>query len=253
MSLLVWWGWSTTNPETTSLWVLAVEFGPNLFVYAWLASPAAIVSLQKKKIINFLLGSHKADGHHGLGNSKPDGTVKVVAEGWSCSPTYQLCYRNRVYSVGGHYLYLLVNYGPQNAKWVWLQPQSTAWLLWPQLWVSQAEPCSPPSYKRALCAFSPALLKLCTSQLLHCPAPCLSLIASSHANACDSAGLSFNYLELFAINQDTYHSPPAICSPPFLTSLELCSSPTCHLVACLMESITRAMLLHSHHWSSLLR
>lgn len=92
-----------------------MEFGPNLFAYAWLACPAAVVSLQKN-IINFLLGSHKADGHHGLGNSKPDGTVKVVAEGWLCSPTYQLCYGSRVYSVGGQYLYLLVNYGLQNAK-----------------------------------------------------------------------------------------------------------------------------------------
>lgn len=123
--------------------------------------------LYKKPIVNFLLGIHKADGHHGLGNSKPDGRVKVVAGGWPCSSTYQLCYRSRAYSVGGQYLYLLVNYGPQNAKWVWLQPQSTAWLLWPQVWVSQAELCSPPSYKRALCAFSPAPLKLCTSQLHH--------------------------------------------------------------------------------------
>lgn len=92
-----------------------MEFGPNLFAYAWLASPAAVVSLQKN-IINFLLCSYKADGRHELGNSKPDGMVKVVAEGWPCSPTYQLCYGSRVYSVGGQYLYLLVNYGPQNAK-----------------------------------------------------------------------------------------------------------------------------------------
>lgn len=92
-----------------------MEFGPNLFMCAWLASPVAVVSLQRN-IINFLLGSPKVDGHHGLGNSKPDGTVKVVAEGWPCFSTYQLCYRSGVYSVGGQYLYLLVNYGLQNAK-----------------------------------------------------------------------------------------------------------------------------------------
>lgn len=41
-----------------------------------------------------------------------------MAEGWPCFPTHQLCHRSWVYSVGGQCLYLLVNYGPQNAKWV---------------------------------------------------------------------------------------------------------------------------------------
>lgn len=105
-----------------------MEFGRDLFTYAGLASPAAVATLQKY-IINFFHGRPKADGHHGPGNSKPDGTGKAVAEGWPCFPTHQLCRGSWVYSVGSEYLYLLVNYGPQNAKWVWLQPQSTAWLL----------------------------------------------------------------------------------------------------------------------------
>lgn len=86
-----------------------MEFEPNLFLYAWLTSPAAVVSPRKKKT-EFSSRQHKADGLHGLGNSQPDGRVKAVAERWPCSPTYQLCYRSWVYSVGGQYLYLLVNY-----------------------------------------------------------------------------------------------------------------------------------------------
>lgn len=61
-------------------------------------------------------------------------------------------------------------------------------------------------YKRVLCACSPAP-QARTPRLLRCP------VASSRATACDSAGLS--HLELLAINHDTYHSSPAICSPPF--------------------------------------
>lgn len=103
------------NAGTTSLGVLAMEFGCNLFTYAGLASPAAVVTLQKN-IINFLHGSPKADGHHRPGSSEPDGTGRAVAEGCPCFPTHQLCHGGWVYSVGGQYLYLLVNYGPQNAK-----------------------------------------------------------------------------------------------------------------------------------------
>lgn len=101
--------------------------------------------------------------------------------------------------------------------------------------------------KSLLCVFL-LLLPICA---LH--GPCLSLVSSGLADTCDSAELSSSYLELLAINQDTHHSSAAVCSSPFLTSPELRCSSTCHLVACLMESITWAMLPVSHHRSSLLK
>lgn len=170
-------------------------------------SLAAVVSFLKKKKIqtDFLLGSHKADGHHGFGNTKSWGTV--VTKEWLCPYTSQLSSGSRVYSVGGQYFYLVVNYGPQNAKWVWLQPQSSAQLLWWQVGVSRADPC----YKRVLCTFSPALPSLCTFQLLlvHASAPLLPAKLMLFSWAIPSKHHQPRY-------QPT--NPPAICSPPSLTS-----------------------------------
>lgn len=137
-----------------------MTLGPIYFsMHGWCVWLLLCLSLENKKK-DFLLSSHKADGHHGFGNTTSGGTV--VTKVWLCPHTSQLSSGSRIYSVGVQYFYLLVNYGPQNAKWVWLQPQSSAQLLWWQVGVSWAQP----RYKRALCTFSSALPSRCTSQIL---------------------------------------------------------------------------------------